>query len=87
MAASAACVATICSQVGGVLAGDITFPREAGRMDGMLATIVVVEVLCGILLVAGAMLNGGGRTDWIRAMSMSLVPMAGTPRHEQYPCC
>ena len=63
-------------QVGGVLLGDITFPREAGRMDGVLATALVV----------GATLDGGGRTDWIHVMSVSLVPVAGTPSREQYRC-
>ena len=38
-------MATVCSQVGGVLLGDITFPREAGRTDGVLATALVAEVL------------------------------------------
>ena len=66
-----------------MLLGDITFPREAGSMD---ATVLVGEVLGGTLLVAGATLDGGGRTDWIRAISVSLVPVAGTPRREQYRC-
>ena len=63
--------------------GYMTFPREAGRMDGMFATVLAAEVLGGTLLVG---LDGGGRTDWIRAMSVYLVPVVGTPRRKQYRC-
>ena len=69
-----------------MLLGDITFPREAGSMDGVLATVVVAEVFGGMVSVAGATLDGGGKMDWIRALSVSFVPVAGTPRREQY-CC
>lgn len=88
-AACAACVATVCSLVGGVLVGDITFPREVARIDGIPATVVVVvvEVLGGTLLVTGAMLvRVGHRTDWICAMSVSLVPVVGTSTREQCHC-
>ena len=66
--------------------GDITFSREAGSMDSTLATVVVAEVLGGTVSVAGATLDGGGRTDWIRAMSVSFVTVAGIPMREQYRC-
>lgn len=55
-------------------------------MGGMLVTVVVVEVLGSALLMAGATFDGDDRVDWIRAMSVSLVPMAGSPRHKQYRC-
>ena len=44
--------------------GDITFPRETGRiLEGMLATVVVVEVLGGTLLMAEATLDGDDRMN------------------------
>lgn len=69
-----------------MLLGDIMFPREAGSMDGTLATVVVAEVLGGTVSVVGATLGGGGRTDWMHAMSVSLVPVTVIPRRVQYRC-
>ena len=49
-------------------------------------TVLVAEVLGCMVAVAEARLAESGRTDWIRAMSVSLVLVAGTLRHVQYHC-
>ena len=41
-----------------MLVGDVAFPREEGRMGGMLATMLLFEVLGRTLLMAGATLDG-----------------------------
>ena len=66
--------------MGGVLLGDITFPREVGSMDDVFATVLIAEVLGGMLLVAGATLDGGGRTVWIYTMCVSCHATNGPPR-------